>query len=335
MKFFKNKEVLVIGGLGYVGTSLVPSLIKDGYTVTILDSMIFGNNLELQESKNLKIIKGDFRDLELINTLTKERPIVIHLAALSNDSSSEIDEKYTREINYFGTMKLIDQCIQNQVPHFIFASSASVYGIQDGNVTEDTLPNPITLYGELKLKIEKYLFSQESMNFTVVRPATLCGYSNRLRLDLSVNILTYSGFFDKKIKVFGGSQYRPNLNIQDMVRFYMLLLKMPLSLINRQIYNVSYCNKSILELAELTQSQLNNHSEIEIVPTTDLRSYVLSSEKSTRELGFQCKYTIEDAIGTLINCFEKETKKHLSSDLFRNVARIKNLLNEVKNDKLC
>ena len=105
MKFFKNKEVLVIGGLGYVGTSLVPSLIKDGYTVTILDSMIFGNNLELQESKNLKIIKGDFRDLELINTLTKERPIVIHLAALSNDSSSEIDEKYTREINYFGTMK--------------------------------------------------------------------------------------------------------------------------------------------------------------------------------------------------------------------------------------
>lgn len=322
-------KVLVTGGMGYVGSLLVPKLLDLGYQVNVLDLGIFGNNLP--KNKALKVFQGDIRDTKLRRHALKGVDSVIHLAGLANDASSEVNKEFTKSINYEASCNLIDDAEKIGVKKFIFASSASVYGIKsEKDVTEMLSVNPITLYGELKAKVEQYLAQKDKLNWTVLRPATLCGPSPRLRLDLSVNVLTYKGYFDKDITVFGGSQMRPNLHVQDMVRAYVTVLESDDFISNHKVYNVSTKNYSILELAQLAQKELDNHAKISITPTNDLRSYRLNSEKIRTELNFQTKYDIKDAIKMLIAGFEKGIYHNTEDDKYRNVKLVKKLYEEGK-----
>ena len=221
------QNILVIGGAGYVGCKLIPALLEKEYKVTVFDLMIYGNKLP-SKNKNLKIVKGDIRDISKLNEILKNQDAVIHLACISNDPSFELNPKLGKQVNFDCFEPLVVASKKNGIKHFIFASSSSVYGVKETpEVTEDVTLEPLTDYSKFKAQCEDVLFSNTSLNFvgTVLRPATVCGYSPRQRLDLVVNILTNFAYHKKKIKIFGGNQLRPNIHINDMVDSYICVLE--------------------------------------------------------------------------------------------------------------
>lgn len=311
----KIKTVLVTGGAGYVGSVLVPKLIKKGYFVKVIDLYLYGDDVlsSVKGKANLTEIKGDIRDRALLEREIPGIDVVIHLACISNDPSFELNPALGRSINYDSFGPLVRISKENGVKRFIYASTSSVYGISDAkNVTEDHPLIPITDYNKYKGLCESVLLEHQSSNFTplVIRPATICGYSPRQRLDLSVNILTNQAVNLGRITVFGGTQMRPNLHINDMVNLYLLLLEVPDEMITGEIYNAGYQNHTIAEIAEIVryvvQQEVPEREHLEIVttPSNDRRSYHISSEKIKRELGFVPQYTIEDAVRDLVAAFQ-------------------------------
>lgn len=309
------RQVLVTGGAGYVGAALVPRLLDKAYRVRVLDLYIFGEHVldAVKDHPNLEQIKGDIRDQVLLKRVLRGCDAVIHLACISNDPSFELNPALSRSINYdaFGALVRISK--ERGVRRFIYASTCSVYGISDAeNVTEDHPLVPITDYNRYKGLCEPILLEQQSPDFTtvVIRPATICGYSSRQRLDLTVNILTNHAVNLGRITVYGGKQTRPNIHIDDMVDLYLMLLELPDELIAGKIYNAGYQNHTITELAEIVkdmvQREMPGRGHIEIVPTPsdDIRSYRISSEKIKRELGFMPKRTIKDAVRDLVAAFQ-------------------------------
>ena len=249
------KNILVTGGAGYVGTVLSKALVEDGYYVRVLDNFMFGDHLN--GIVNLEKIKGDIRDKEVIHNSLKDIDYVIHLAAISNDPCSELDHKITKQINYDASKYLIDKSKEMGVTRFIYASSSSVYGIKkESEVTEDLNLEPITLYSELKGKVEEYLFTKDTDEFIVaaVRSATVCGYSPRMRLDTILNIFINCAYNEGEIFIEGGDQKRPLIHIKDIVRFYSELLEYDSSKINGEVFNVSYDNYKIKIVAELVKN---------------------------------------------------------------------------------
>lgn len=307
----KIKRVLVTGGAGYVGAVLVPKLVQDGYKVTVLDLFLYGDDVfdEVVDRKNLTLVKGDIRDANIVRQSLDDVDAVIHLACISNDPSFELDPKLGKSINYDATRQLIDLSKKHGIKRFIYASSSSVYGIKNEHqVTEDLTLRPLTDYSRYKVFCEKYLLSMQSSDFTavVLRPATVCGWSPRMRLDLTVNILTINALVNKKIIVNGGSQKRPNIHIEDMCRAYILTLSAPKRKIAGHIFNVGYQNYTILALARMVKKVLQDSQiEIDIQPTNDNRSYHVSSEKIKRVLGFVPRQTIADAIHDIKTAYEK------------------------------
>ncbi len=329
------RNILVTGGAGYVGSLLVPQLIEAGHKVTVYDILYFGQDFLPKNCADLRVIQGDIRDTPKLTKALAGIDCVIALACISNDASFELDEKLSTTINLDAFEPMVLAAKKAGVKRFIYASSSSVYGVSDSpNVTEDHPLVPLTLYNKYKGMCEPLLFKHQSKDFTcvVIRPATLCGYAPRQRLDLSVNILTNHAINAGKITVFGGSQKRPNLHVQDMCDVYKLLLAVPDEKIAGEIFNAGFQNLSIMEIAQLAkrvvQQEFPDKGDIPIVttPTDDIRSYHVNSDKITRVLGFKPKHSVEDAIRDLCKAFKAGRLPNSMQDTFYfNVRRLKEL----------
>ena len=288
-------NILVTGGCGYKGTVLVPKLLGRGYDVRVLDTMWFGNFLE--EHPNLSVVKGDVRNIDSI--AMDGLDLIIHLSSVANDPCGDLDPKLTWEISALATMQLADKAARCGVGQFIYASSGSVYGVKDEDrVTEDLELKPISEYNKTKMVSERVLLSYgDRMAVQIVRPATVCGYSPRMRLDVSVNMLTMQALSKGRITVFGGSQVRPNIHIEDITAVYLHLIDRPDI---RGIYNAGFENLSILEIANMVIEHVP--ADIIITESQDLRSYRVNSDKLLAT-GFTPSKTVEDAVREIIERF--------------------------------
>ena len=304
------RQVLVTGGAGYVGSVLVPKLLDKGYQVKVLDLYLYGEDVldAVKDNPNLEQIKGDIRDQALLERVIPDTDALIHLACISNDPSFELDPQLGKSINYDAFFGLVEVAKHCGVKRFIYASTSSVYGIkQEENVTEELPLEPLTDYSKYKGLCEEVLLKEQSPDFTtvVIRSATVCGYSARMRLDLIVNILTNQAFNTGRITVTGGQQKRPNIHIEDVTDLYVQLLELPGEMIAGKIFNAVYANYQVSEIAEMVRKVVGKE-EVEIIttPTNDPRSYHISSEKIKRELGFEPKYSIKEAVRDLVEAFK-------------------------------
>jgi nucleoside-diphosphate-sugar epimerase len=304
-------RICVAGGAGYVGSRLVPELLKRGHHVVVLDLYLYGDQI-FKPHPNLTEIKADIRDLKAVEKSLKGADAVIHLACISNDPSFELNPTLGKSINLDAFEPFVLQAKKEKVSRFIYASSSSVYGVKDEpNVTENMSLEPLTDYSKYKADCEKILLKHLSDDFicTILRPATVCGYAPRQRLDVVVNILTNLAYHTGKVKVMGGSQMRPNIHIEDMVRAYLLVLESPREKIQGEIFNVGYHNHTVMALGKMVQTIVGKSRPVELIvePTNDNRSYHVSSEKIGEKLSFFPKYTIEDAIQSLVDAFQAGT----------------------------
>ena len=303
-----TKEVLVTGGAGYVGAGLGPKLLEQGYRVKVLDLYMYGRHVldAVADHPNLEQITGDIRDRALLKRVIPGCDAVIHLACISNDPSFELDPDLGKSINYDAFPALVDVSKDSGVERFVFASSSSVYGLKnEDNVTENLPLQPLTDYSKYKALCEEVLLKKREPGFVpvILRPATVCGYSPRLRLDLIVNILTNHAVNNQKISVFGGEQKRPNIHIQDVTDLYVQSMEWPQAIIDGNVYNAGYDNHTVLEIAGIVRQGVGPEVEIATVPTDDHRSYHISSDKIRRELGYEPKRSIGDAVGDLVTAF--------------------------------
>ena len=303
-------HILVTGGCGYKGTTLVSKLLAKGYRVTVVDTMWFGNFLAPHD--NLNVLKADIRFME--NVPLKDVEVIIHLASVANDPCGDLDPKLTWEISALATMQLADKAAKNNVKQFIYASSGSVYGVkEEDQVTEDLDLKPISEYNKTKMVAERVLLSySDKMIVQVIRPATVCGYSPRMRLDVSVNMLTMQALTNGLITVFGGNQTRPNIHIDDITDIYLHLIDKKDSI--QGVYNAGFENISILDIAKMVTKHVP--SKITVMESNDPRSYRINSDKLLTT-GFAPKKSVEDAIREIC---EKHNKGALKNeDRFHNL----------------
>ena len=309
------KNVLVIGGGGYCGSLLIPQLLEAGWIVTIFDILVWYGSSHLPRTHpQLKIIQGDVRNTAQVAQVCTGQDYLLHLACISNDASFELNERLSTSVNLESFEPLVVAAKKAGVKRFVFASSSSVYGVSTSlNVTEEHPLVPLTLYNKYKGMCEPLLFKHTNAQFVgvVFRPATVCGYAPRQRLDLSVNILTNHAVNKRKITVFGGSQLRPNLHVQDYADLCKLLLSVPAEKIANQIFNCGFENLSITDIAHLVKKVVeeefpeNGIIPIETTSSNDLRSYHINSGKIKYALGFEPKYSVEDAVRGLCEAFRQ------------------------------
>ncbi len=325
------ETVLVTGGAGYVGAVLVPKMLAKGYKVKVLDLYLYGENVfdGVKGNHNLEHIKGDIRDKMLLESVVPGCDAVIHLACISNDPSFELDPGLGKSINLDAFRPLVEISKKSGVKRFIYASSSSVYGIkEEPNVHEGMSLEPLTDYSKFKADCEKILSEYQSPRFTTVtlRPATVCGYSPRQRLDVVVNILTNLAFHRREITVFGGKQLRPNIHIADMVESYLVVLDAPTEAVAGQIFNAGDENQSVLDLAQTVQKVIGEDVKLIATPTNDNRSYHISSKKIAEQLGFIPKHTIREAAEDLKHAFETGLLPNsLDDEQYFNIKRMQNV----------
>ena len=290
-------NILLTGACGYVGTPLTAELLAKGHTVRGVDIQWFGNYL--QAHPRLELVKDDIRNASSWNL--RGFDVVLHLANVANDPCSDLNSKLNWEVNALATMFLVERAIKDGVRQFVFASSGSVYGVkEEPEVTEDLDLVPISDYNKTKMVSERVLLSYaDRILVNIIRPATVCGYSPRMRLDLSVNMLTMQALTKGKITVFGGDQTRPNIHLRDMIRVYEHFLAHPKL---EGVFNAGFENISILEIAGRVQKHVP--AEIVVTPSNDPRSYRLSSKKLLAT-GFQPKFGVEDGIREVMEAFRQ------------------------------
>ncbi len=310
--------VLLTGGAGYVGTRLVPKLLAAGHTVRVLDLFLFGEDVfDDIDDPRLERVKGDIRDLPLVQRSMRGVDAVIHLACISNDPSFELDPDLGRSINYDCFAPMVDYAKDAGVKRFVYASSSSVYGIKDEEaVTESLSLQPLTDYSKYKAMCEDVLMAKREPGFAtlILRPATVCGYSRRQRLDVIVNILTNHAYNNRKIRVFGGKQIRPNIHIEDMTDLYVRSLEWDAATIDGGVYNAGYFNQAVDELAEVVRRRVGDDVEVAVEPTDDNRSYRIDSSKIKRELGFSADRSIDQAVDDLLVAFKGGKLPNAMSD---------------------
>ena len=323
-------RVLVTGGAGYVGSALVPRLLAEGYRVRVLDLYLFGDDVldGVKPNPALEEIRGDLRDPAVVGRAVEQCDAVIHLACISNDPSFELNPQLGRSINFDAFEPLVRASRRAGARRFIYASSSSVYGVSDAAEVAETHPlRPLTDYSKYKALCEPILLAQAEDDFVpiVVRPATVCGFAPRQRLDLVVNILTNYAVNRGRITVFGGDQKRPNLHIQDMCDVYVLLLSLPDERVASRVFNVGGTNHSVKELATLVRDAVqergfHDHIEIATAPTDDPRSYHICSDMIRREIGFVPRRTVADAIRDLCDAFRRgAVPDPLTTDRYYNI----------------
>ncbi len=320
------------GGAGYVGCVLIPKLLAGGHEVVVYDLMLFGSK-GLPEHPKLKVVEGDIRDTALLASHMDQVDCVIHMACISNDPSFELEPDLSRTINYDCFEPMVAASKEAGVKRFIYASSSSVYGVSDApEVTEEHPLVPLTEYNKYKGLCEPLLLKYQSPDFTtvIIRPATVCGYSPRMRLDLTVNILTNLAVRKGVITVFGGKQMRPNIHIDDLADLYTLLLELPASKIAGKTFNAGYQNHTVEELALMVKKTVEKQMpekapiRIQTSPSNDLRSYHVSSKKIAGELGFVPKRSVEDAIRDICRAFQAgKLPNSLEEDNYFNVKTVK------------
>lgn len=300
----EKKTILVTGGCGYKGSVLVGKLLSSGYKVLVIDTQWFGNSI--QAHQELTIIKQDVRDLKLDQLAGIDS--IIHLASVANDPCGDLDPKLTWEISALATMQLADMAARSGIKQFIYASSGSVYGIKDEpEVTEDLELTPISEYNKTKMVAERVLLSyKDKMNVVMIRPATVCGLSPRMRLDVSVNMLTVQALKNGVITVFGGNQARPNIHIDDITDLYISILQHPERY--EGVYNAGFENLTILEIADMIAQKVK--AEIKVTASNDPRSYRINSDRLLAT-GFKPKKKVEDAITEIINAWESGALKDI------------------------
>lgn len=324
-------RVLVTGGAGYVGSYLVPKLLAAGYPVNVLDLYLYGEEVldAIRNNPYLREFRGDLRNPKIVDSALEGCVSVIHLACISNDPSFELNPTLGKSINYDAFRPLVQAAKRKGISRFIYASSSSVYGIKETpNVTEELPLEPITDYSKYKALCEAVLEEEREPGFAtlILRPATVCGYSNRLRLDLTVNILTNHAINNGKIRVFGGSQRRPNIHIEDMTDLYIHSLNSPAEKIDGGIYNAGYENHQVMEIAEMVRGVVGSSVEIAVEPTNDLRSYHISSERIADQLGFTPKHSIPQAILGLSDAFASGlVPEAMSADKYYNIKTMQSV----------
>lgn len=326
-----NRKVIVFGGGGYVGSILVPKLLQTGVKVTAFDTFWYGVDVFSQSTishPNLTLVQGDIRDISAVNSALQGVTDVIHLACISNDPSFDLNPELGKSINLDSFRPLVEASKKAGAERFIYASSSSVYGVKsEDRVTEELSLEPLTDYSIFKAACEVTLLELASNDFvcTVLRPATVCGVSTRQRFDLSVNILTNHAINKGKITVFGGSQHRPNLHIEDMADSYIHVLNQPHNKVAFKIYNVGGENLSLDEIAEKVQG-VTGVADIVHESTNDLRSYRVDSSKIGEELGFYPRRTVENAIQDLRTAFnDLAFQDSLNSSKYFNIKRMQEL----------
>lgn len=292
-----------------MGSALVPKLLDAGYRVKVLDLFLYGDHVlnSVRGHSHLEQIKGDIRDCKTVKSALRDCDAVIHLACISNDPSFELNPELGKSINYDAFLTLVDVARDSGVRRFVYASSSSVYGLRsEPEVTEELALRPLTDYSKYKAMCEEVLLKKRAPGFTVLilRPATVCGYSPRLRLDLTVNILTNCAWNNRVIKVFGGEQMRPNIHMEDMTDLYIQSLQWPEDKFDGQIYNAGYQNHQVIEIAETVRNIVGEDVQIVRTPTDDKRSYHISSEKLEHDLSFKAKHTVQDAVRDLVSAFD-------------------------------
>lgn len=309
-------KILITGGCGYVGTVLTQALLNDGHEITVIDTQWFGNHLN--EHPKLINIKGDIRNIDSINL--KNIDTILHLANIANDPAVELNPTLSWEVNVLAAQQLADKAIRNGVKHFVYASSGSVYGVKDEpQVTEELKLVPISVYNKTKMVAERVLLSyKDKMQVHCIRPATVCGMSPRMRLDVSVNMLTFQALKNNKITVFGGDQTRPNIHMKDMVRVYQHFVNN--SNIESGCYNAGFENISILQIAEMVKNRLG--ADIIVSESNDPRSYRQNSDKLLNT-GFKQEFGVDYAINEIIEAYNK--KELIESDQCYTVKWMKNL----------
>ncbi|PYK99875.1 MAG: UDP-glucose 4-epimerase [Verrucomicrobia bacterium] len=329
------KKVLVTGGAGYKGCVLVPKLLQAGYQVVVYDLMLFGS-AGLPRHPDLQVVTGDIRDVKLYARSLKGVNEVIHMACISNDPSFDLDPSLSRTINYECFEPMVKASKAAGVERFLYVSSSSVYGVSDApDVTEDHPLVPLTDYNKYKGLCEPLLRRYQSPEFTtvVIRPATVCGYSPRMRFDLTVNILTNHAVNKGLITVFGGDQKRPNIHIDNICELYVQLLSTPTDLIAGETFNAAYQNQTVSELANIVREVVEEEMpekkpiKIEKTSTNDPRSYHVSSKKIGIRLGWFPKRNIQDAVRDLCRAFKagKFPGNTLADEQFINVKAVKKL----------
>jgi len=328
------KKVVVFGGGGYCASLLVPQLVEEGWQVRVFDTFWYGTD-HLTNHPQLELIKGDVRDLAAVKRALEGCDYVLHLACISNDASFELDERLSTSVNLESFEPLVLAAKQAGVKRFVFASSSSVYGVSESpNVTEDHPLVPLTLYNKYKGLCEPLLLRHTDDNFVgaIFRPATVCGFAPRQRLDLSVNILTNHAVNKGKITVFGGDQLRPNLHVQDYADLCKLLLTAPAVDVSNQIFNCGFQNMSIMDIAKtvkrVVEETFPELGDIPLIVTesNDPRSYHINSDKIFKALGFRPKYSVEDAVRDLCKAFKQgKLPNSFDDDRYYNVRTMKKI----------
>jgi len=301
-------NVLVTGGAGYVGSRLVPKLLEAGHGVTVLDLYLYGEQAlaNVRGHARLSEVRGDLRDPVAVAHAMRDIDAVIHLACISNDPSFELDPEVGRSINYDCFPGLVQAAKEAGVSRFVYASSSSVYGVKkEERVTEELSLEPLTDYSKYKAMCEEVLMEAREPGFEVLvlRPATVFGYAPRLRLDLSVNILTNHAVNNRVIRVFGGAQVRPNIHIEDMVDLYLQTMTLAAEKVDGKVFNAGYYNQTISEIADAVRGVVGPDVKIRVEPTNDHRSYRIDSSLIKRELGFEAKNDIAYGVRELCGAF--------------------------------
>lgn len=326
-----RQTVLVTGGAGYVGAVLVPKLLTAGFAVKVLDLYLYGDDVlsAVADHPHLEQVKGDMRDRALLERILPGCDAVIHLACISNDPSFDLDPDLGKSINYdcFGDLVRVSKDVG--VRRFIFASSSSVYGIkEEENVTEEMALEPLTDYSKYKAMCEEDLLKAREPGFTafILRPATVCGWSPRLRLDLTVNILTNHAVTNRLIKVFGGQQKRPNIHIEDVTDLYVQSLRWADEAIDGKVFNAGYENHRVMEIAEMIRDAVSGDVAIEVTPTDDHRSYHISSERIREQLGYVPQRSIGQAVQDLVAAFDAgRIADSMTDDRYYNIRTMQRL----------